>query len=293
MNSGETVKKNLIEVSEIKLPRGWRGLVTVRSGDKNEFPKSGWEKVLDSPENLFGEVQRTLNSNSLNMVAIKDLDIGGRCVKSVIKQRRRSWGLRDFFRSLGKSQAMRNFKIAIKAKEYGLPTALPLAAVYRRKLFLCDQSIYLSKYVDGATLYDFLKNMQAGAVERYRLMRELSEQMANIFTQLHKNNLWHRDAKASNFVVNKDNKGDYQVVITDVDGIKQYVYRSENRQMQGLWHLAASVMKLGMTRTDYLRMFLIYCDRAGIGKERRRGIYQQLKEKAEEKFRRKQAKQER
>jgi hypothetical protein len=104
--------------------------------------------------------------------------------------------------------------------------------------------------------------------------------------------LWHRDAKATNFVVNKDSDGECRVTITDVDGIKQYYSRSEDRQMQGLWQLAASVMGLpGITRMDYLRMFEIYCDEVRIPKEQREDIYRRLAQKAAVKYRKKQAKQ--
>ena len=55
-------------------------------------------------------------------------------------------------------------------------------------------------------------------------MRELSRQLAGIFAKLHKNNLWHRDAKATNFVVNQDEDGEYRITITDVDGIKNSIF---------------------------------------------------------------------
>jgi len=131
--------------------------------------------------------------------------------------------------------------------------------------------------------------MRTQGEERHWMMRELSGKMAEIFAELHKNNLWHRDAKATNFVVNQDDDGEYAVTITDVDGIKQYLSRSEDRQMQGLWQLAASVMGLaGITRTDYLRMFEIYCDEVRIPDEGRGDIYRRLAQKAQAKFRLKQ-----
>jgi tRNA A-37 threonylcarbamoyl transferase component Bud32 len=116
--------------------------------------------------------------------------------------------------------------------------------------------------------------------------------MAEIFAELHKNNLWHRDAKATNFVVSQDNDGEYRITITDVDGIKQYFSASEDRQMQGLWQLAASVMELpGITRTDYLRAFEIYCDEVRMPAGERRDIFRRLAQKAQAKYRLKQAKQ--
>jgi tRNA A-37 threonylcarbamoyl transferase component Bud32 len=225
-------------------------------------------------------------------VTIKYLDIGGRGVKAAIKRRRRGWGIRDILRSLGAAQAMRNFIAAVKMRQYGLPVASPLAAVYHKRFVFCDQGIYISEYVEGTNLYEFLRNTREGAVERYWTMQELSERMADIFAELHKNNLWHRDAKATNFVVNKDEDGEYRVTITDVDGIKQYFSHSEDRQTQGLWQLASSVMELpGITRTDYLRTFERYCEKVGIPEEQRGDIYRRLAQKAQAKYRLRQAKQ--
>lgn len=286
MHDVEMVMRNLIEISEVALVGGWRGWVAVRAAGKDRFSKSGWEKLLALPEKLLEGSQQTLKNEGLNAVAVKYLDIGGRGVKAVIKRHHRGGGIREFFRSMGAAHAIRNFIAAVKMKQYGLPVASPLAAVYHKTFLFCDESIYISEYVEGTRLYDFLRNMQARGEERYWIMRELCGKMAEIFAELHKNNLWHRDAKATNFVVNKDGEGEYQITITDVDGIKQYLSRSEDRQMQGLRQLAASVMGFkSITRTDYLRAFEIYCDEVRIPEEQRRDIFRRLAQKAQAKYR--------
>jgi tRNA A-37 threonylcarbamoyl transferase component Bud32 len=276
------------DTAEIAIAGGWRGVAAVRAGGKELFSKADWEKLLASPEKLFEGTQHSLKCDVSNTITVKYLDIGGRGVKAALKRRRRS-GIRGFFRAMGTAQAAQNFTIAIKIRQNGLPTAAPLAAVYRRKFLFCDRSIYISEYVEGVNLYEFLRYTEAKGNERHMIMQGLSRQMAGIFAGLHKNNLWHRDAKATNFVVNQGSEGDYRITITDVDGIKQYLSRSEERQMQGLWQLASSVMGLaGITRTDYLRMFEIYCDEVGIAIARRRDIYCRLAEKAQTKFRQRQ-----
>jgi tRNA A-37 threonylcarbamoyl transferase component Bud32 len=286
MHDVETVMRNLIEISEVAPAGGWHGWVAVRAAGKDQFSKSGWEKLLAEPEKLLEGAQQTLKSDGLNTVTVKYLDIGGRGVKAVIKRRHLGGGIQWIFRSMGAAHAIRNFIAAVKMRQYGMPVAAPLAAVYHKRFLFCDESIYISEYVEGTNLYEFLRNMQAWGEERYWIMREVSGKMAEIFAELHKNNLWHRDAKATNFVVNQDGEGEYQITITDVDGIKQYFSHSEDRQMQGLWQLAASVMGLaGITRTDYLRMFEIYCDEVRIPEEQRGDIYRRLAQKAEAKYR--------
>lgn len=292
MHDVETVMRNLIEISDVALSDGWRGWVAVRAAGKDQFSKAGWEKLLAKPGKLLEGAQQTLKIEGPNTVTVKYLDIGGRGVKAVIKQRQAGGGIRGILRSMGAAHAIRNFIAAVKIRQYGLPVASPLAAVYHKRFLFCDQSIYISEYIEGTNLYEFLRNMKAQGEERYWIMRELSARMAEIFAELHKNNLWHRDAKATNFVVNQDSDGEYRVTITDVDGIKQYFSSSEDRQMQGLWQLAASVMELpGITRTDYLRAFEIYCDEVRIPEGERKDIFRRLVQKAQAKYCLKQAKQ--
>ena len=111
-----------------------------------------------SRKNFLKGAERTLKKDGANSVIVKDIDIGGRKIKAVIKQRRSSGGIRGFFRSMGISHAIRNFAAAVRVKQYGLPVAAPLAAVYHRKYLFCDQSIYISEYVEGMNLYEFLGN---------------------------------------------------------------------------------------------------------------------------------------
>jgi serine/threonine protein kinase len=280
------------EIMEIAIADGWRGRAVVRAGGKELFSKSGWEKLLAEPEKLLEGAQQTLKIDGLNTVTVKYLDIGGRGVKAVIKCRRPAVGIRGICRSMGTAHAIRNFIAAIKIKQYGVPVAASLAAVYHNKFVFCDQSVYISEYVEGTNLYEFLRNMRAQGEERYWIIREVCGKMAGIFAELHKNNLWHRDAKATNFVVNTDGEGEYRITIIDVDGIKQYLFRSEARQMQWLWQLAASVMGIaGITRTDYLRTFEMYCDEVRMPQEQRGDIFRLLAQKAQVKYRHKQAKQ--
>jgi serine/threonine protein kinase len=184
---------------------------------------------------------------------------------------------------------MRNFIAAVRMSQHGLPVAAPLAAVYRRRGFLfCEQSIYISEYVEGPHLYEFLENLPLDSKERYQIIRRLANQMAEILAGLHERGLWHRDAKATNFVISRSSGGDYFAAITDVDGIKPYFVRRKGRQLQALWQLAASVMHLrGVYRTDYLRMFRAYCDKVGIPAEQRGPLFRELAAKAQAKYERK------
>jgi hypothetical protein len=292
MSDIETLLSRLIEISEVRMPGGWRGWVAVRAAGRERFSKSDWITLLSEPEKLLDGAQETLKGEGCSVVAIKYLAIGGKGVKAVLKRHRCGRGVRKFFRSLGPPRAMRNFIAAVRISQYGLPVAAPLAAVYRRRFLFCEQSIYISEYVDGVNLYEFLKNLPRDTKDRYETVSRLSEQIAEIFAVLHKKGLWHRDAKATNFIVSGRSPDEYRPVLTDMDGIKQYSVRRRSCQMRPLWQLAASVMGLpGIGRTDYLRMFRAYCEKTGIPVEHRRELLRELIRKAQAKHRHKQGNQ--
>ncbi len=287
MLNDETALNNLVEISEIKLADGWRGRVLLRFGNKQLFSASQWEQLLRQPEKLNENPCQILKINGLNKVIVKYLD---NSTQAVIK-RRIPKGVRGFFRSIQKPHSVRNFINTLKIINCGIPAALPLAAVYYKKFLFYSKSIFITEYKDGVTLYDYLKNIQTMPDSHYQVMLKISKAMAKIFAQLHKNKLWHRDAKASNFIIEQSKDGEYQVTIIDVDGIKKYFTKSRSRQLQGLWQLAASLMELpALTRTDYRRMFEIYCDEVMITRQRRGHIYRWMAQKAAAKYRFKKAK---
>jgi serine/threonine protein kinase len=289
MSDVEELMSRLIEISEVKMPGGWRGWVAVRDAGRERFSKEEWEQLLAEPEKLLEGSQQTLKSEGVNRVVIKYLSAGGRGVKAVIK-RHEGRGVKGLFRLLKAPRAMRNFIAAVRIRQAGLPVAGPLAAVYRKSFGSGGQNIYISEYIDGFNLYEFLKDLPSDSRERLKIIGQLSEQLAEIFAGLHKKGLWHRDAKATNFVVYEGDEG-YQVAITDVDGIKQYLFCKKSRQMQWLWQLAASVMELGVVnRTDFLRMLRAYCEKAGVPESQEREIFGELIKKAEAKYRRNQRK---
>jgi serine/threonine protein kinase len=286
MQDVEDLISRLVEISEVKTAGGWRGWVAVRAAGRERFSKTQWEGLLSEPERMLEGAERTLKSEGGNVVAIKYLAIGGRGVKAVIKRHCRGRGVREFFRSLGAPRAMRNFIAAVKISQYGLPVAAPLAAVYHRSGLFCKQSIYISEYVEGVHLHTFLTDLPRDSKERHRIISRLTEQMAEILAVLHEHGMFNRDAKATNFIVSGNSVDNYRLVLTDLDGIKQYSARCESCQMRALWQLAASVMELpGISRTDYLRMFYAYCERVDIPRESRKGIFRGLAEKARAKYR--------
>ncbi len=287
MQDIEDLLRRLVEITDVRLSGGWRGWVAVRAAGRERFSKEEWLELLGEPERMLEGAERTLKDDGCNTVVIKYLAIGGKGVKAALKRHRRGRGVREFFRSFGAPRSMRNFIAAVKISQYGLPAAAPLAALHRSRFGWCAQSIYISEYVEGVNLYEFIKNMRGDFQQRYRIISRLTEQMADILAGLHERGLFHRDAKATNFMVTGDGPDNYRLVLTDLDGIKQYFGRRKICQMRPLWRLASSVMNLAnIRRTDYLRMFRAYCDRVGIPAEQRGELLRELAAKATAKYRR-------
>lgn len=287
MQDIEDLLRRLVEISDVKLGGGWRGWAAVRAAGRERFSKTEWLELLGKPERMLEGAEHTLKDDGCNTVVIKYLAIGGKGVKAVLKRHRRGRGVREFFRSLGAPRSMRNFIAAVRISQYGLPVAAPLAALHRSRFGCCTQSIYISEYVEGVNLYEFIKNMRGDAQQRDRIIGRLTEQMADILGGLHERGLYHRDAKATNFMVAGNGPDNYRLVLTDLDGIKQYFGRRKECQMRPLWRLASSVMGLAnIRRTDYLRMFRAYCERVGIPVEQRGELLRELAAKASAKFRR-------
>jgi tRNA A-37 threonylcarbamoyl transferase component Bud32 len=283
MHDVETVMRNLIEITEFPLAGGWRGWAAVRAAGKDKFSREDWITLLSEPGKLLEGAERTLKEEGDNLVIVKYMTIGNKGVKAVLKSRK----VKGFFKSLAAPRALKNFIAAVKTKQYGLPVAAPLAAVYHRKALFCDQSIYISEYIEGPNLYEFLKNVPAAGSERIRIMKRLSNSLAEIFAGLHGNNLWHRDAKATNFIVWGYSSDNYRIFLTDMDGIKQNSANNRENQMRGLWQLAASVMDLQtITNTDYLRVFRAYCEKMDIPAGEGREMLLQIIDNARTKYRR-------
>jgi hypothetical protein len=144
---------------------------------------------------------------------------------------------------------------------------MPLAALQNKPGILTKQSIFITEYFpNSSNLHSFISKKVSSTrqQELYALKKQISNLLASLLASLHKNGLWHRDSKASNFV-----------------GIKHYVLRRRSRQFRALWKLAASLMSVpGINRTDYWRTFTAYCDLVGIKSARRRPLFRQLAGKA-------------
>ncbi len=283
MSLRNTSDKN-IKTTCIRLGNGWNGKVALYRARGDNFSQNGWAQCLSSPESLFDDVEKILKIGGQNCVAVKNLKIKNNSIKAVIKRHYPGAGFRRFFRSLRQGRALRNFKTALDLISSGFPVVTPFAALQQKRGLLTKQSIYISEYLsDSSDLHSFASKSLASTkpAERLVIKTQLSHQIAAVLASLHKNGLWHRDSKASNFIVYKNSEHKHRILLVDMDGIKRYVLRRRSRQFRSLWHLAASLIPVhDINLTDYWRTFTTYCDLTGLEHSQRRPLFRQLAKRA-------------
>lgn len=283
MACSQKTRVSKIQTASLRLGNGWSGRAVLSDSDDRKFQKDEWIKCLSQPDLLFENVEKVLKTEGRNCVAVTNLTVGDSRLKVVIKRHCPETGLRQFFRSFRRGRALRNFDATLKLLKCDIPAAAPLAALHKRRCFLIEQSIYIAGCLEES--FDLRTFCRQRLSNEFQLRKQLSNQLAAILAALHKNDLWHRDSKATNFIVSKDTEGVYKVLLTDVDGIKPYFLHSENRRFRCLWQLAASLLSVpAVNRTDYLRTFTAYSNLTGLDSSLRRGIFRRLTNKAKAKY---------
>jgi len=287
MTCAQKAERNKIQIASLRLGSGWSGTVALLDTSGKNFSKVDWIECLSKPQLLFENVDKTIKIEGRNRVAIKNLEIGDTNLKVVIKRHWPENGLRQFFRSLRPGKALRNFKTALKLQSLGIPVAAPLAALQEKKGLLTPQSIYITRYLENSCdLHTFCRqHLSKTSADRLSLRKHLSNQLASILATLHKNGLWHRDPKATNFLVAPQGEDKHKVLLIDMDGIKPYRLRRKSCQLRSLWQLSASLMSVpAVNRTDYFRTFTAYSNLIGLEPSQHRQIFRQLSDKAKTKY---------
>jgi serine/threonine protein kinase len=275
-----------IKTARIKLPNGWKGRVALELNGRS-FSKNDWRRSLSQPQLLFENVEKILKKEGRNCVAVKNFAIADSQFKVVIKRHFPPSNLRRLFYFFRPAKAVRNFKTALKLLGHGIPVAVPFAALYRSRNLFISESIYITGYFkNGSNIYTFASDQLLKIpVEKFELRKQLCQQLAEILASLHHNGLWHRDSKASNFIICRDTTDKYRIFLIDMDGIKRYFLRRRHNRLRSLWRLAASLMPVpDINRTDYLRVFKIYCQLTGLEIAQQRQIYRELASRAKAKY---------
>src|SRR5262249_28269980 len=147
-------------------------------------------------------------------------------------------------------------------------------AVFHRRRFGLSYEGYLitEKIPDARDLHRFLADLERlPTPQRQSLLRRSIEQVASLVRELHRRRLSHRDLKAANILVRReeapsgraDNPGrgtllplslNSQLCLIDLVGLSARHKLSRPRRVQNLARLNASFLQIpALTRTDRLR----------------------------------------
>jgi len=271
------------ETARLKLTNGWSGRVALSDSAGNSFTARDWAECLSEPGTLSEEPEHILKADGGTTIVVRNLKIADGNLAFVVKCQHVGGGFKNFCRSLLLPRAALNFHTAMRLYRSNIPVARPLAALRQRKGLFTTQSIYLTEYIQGsANLHAFLRdNHHLLNSPGLALRKNLCSQIARIFASLHNASLWHRDAKAGNFLVHQPEKGQYKITLVDMDGIKPYVLRRRRSRFRCLAKLAATLLwHRSVNMTDYLRTFTIYGSLTGLDASKRRRIFRGLARRA-------------
>lgn len=266
---------------------GWRGHVILASkrqpswsgAARKEFRLADWEDVLADPEKLFtGDDVEVVKDSASSLVVHRTLQVGPHTADVYIKRTRRKniWKrLHDLF---DRSRAVRAFILGHRLLTRQIATAVPLAAMEKRKGRALVDSFLITETVDGQDLEKFLAenladrpsggNGQFDATQRRNLARKMLTRLGRLLRRLQDNRFSHRDLKASNLVVYwQPGQGDPELVLLDLDGLKHRPWRPERKTYKSLMRLNVSLLKCpAINRAGRMRMLKGYLRRPGDGR---------------------------
>ncbi len=250
----------------------------------NRLSEDDWKRILCSPQSLIEDSEKVLKSDGSTVVAVKHLKFTDNDLPVVIKYERVSRGFKGFFRSLLPAKAILNFNTATLLCRKGIPAVRSLAALQKKKGIFTTTSIYITEYdPTSENLHSFLAehDLKTGSDQR-AFKNSLSIQVSDILAGLHNSGLWHRDAKAGNFLVTTSaDSSQPKLALVDMDGIKTYTFGRYNCRVRSLSKLASTLLWCGsLYSTDYMRCFSRYCRLTKLNGIRRRSAMRTISAKA-------------
>jgi tRNA A-37 threonylcarbamoyl transferase component Bud32 len=266
-------------------PSGWRGHLVMSS--KRQMPGSRaatmnfsieqWNALFgDDPMHLLEGPDATIVKDSRSsLVARRTIKMGDRSVDVFIKYARRKHWWKAFVDCFRPSRALRAFRLGHALLTRRIATALPLAAIERRVGPVFKENLLITEAMDSPRLDGFLMTWLAETPVRNDLdanqQRQLGTmvlyQMGRLLQQLHDNGFAHRDLKASNLFVHWDQSHRPQLVLIDLDGLRQVRRITTRQRFQGLMRLNVSLLQCpAVNYSGQLRMLLGYLRRPGSGR---------------------------
>lgn len=278
----DTIRTKNFRSARICLSGGWKGSVSLTSHTGDPISTQQWRQALGDLEKLLSKPKMHLKVDGSTTVAVYDLEICGKTLSVAVKTHISQSNVKDFLRGVFRDKSLRNFKTAAKLCDNGIPTPLPLAAMTQKRGLRTVKTIFITEYIENSCdLYSFLSEkisqIDAGDKPSSRVKKQVASQIAKILARLHGAGMWHRDAKAGNFLIAPTDSGNFEVMLVDMDGIKTYLIPTAKRRYSPFAKLGSVLIwHKGISMTDYLRSFRIYCNLSKVDKHESNKIFRRL-----------------
>jgi serine/threonine protein kinase len=235
--------------------------------------------LLADPDEPFRRRGAKFLKNSASSTVVEfAIPVNGAMVPVIYKRFRVTTWSDPWLALVRRTPAVRSWVHGHGLRERFLPTARPLAVIHRRSWGLAHEGYLLTEKipaaVDLATCVAALK--PRGNIEHRRSLHILIDHVARLVRELHRRRLSHRDLKAVNVLVQKDEGGKAAssphrsfgpIWLIDLVGVKCYRRLPRSRRLQNLARLHASFLQSPcITRTDKLRFLRTYLQWGLLGK---------------------------
>ena len=290
----EERSQNVPDILHMRLESNIRGLFATSDPSGRGIGRSDWQQVISSKlPALIENPSQILKSDVNSKVIMGCLDVAGVEMPVVVKIYSACKGIFAGFGGSFRAKALRNFKASVRLLKCGIAVAYPQAALRGKQDSWVQGGVFVMGYADGAVDLDaFVRDNisldLSGGRGDFMLKRHLAGELGRIFAILDNSGLWHRDAKAGNFLVCPQKNGEFadsaaalDIMLVDLDGIRRKILKGRGLSFRGMSKLASTLLwHGGISMSDYLRAFTIYSNLTGLDKSQRRDVFRELARRA-------------